>query len=384
MSANAFAPQSLGLQGADLVRGSGCRRRPCPQRQQQAPGAQQPWGPQGPWQQGPAAMPWQQSGAQAQPGGLPNPWAQQQPAWQPAQDPSQAARRVAELEAMVQRLTQQLNAAMAAHAPQLPAVQNPYAQAPLQQPALNLYAPAPVVNPYAQASVPVAPAAQSPAWLNSLPAWLRPAGAQVAALPAAAPAAPAAPAANGALAAIAAAAAAAAGQAPAPVAPAPGAVLPAPAAVAPAAPAVAMAADGRPQPLVDAIATYRAEISRISQSSSSMEPMVFSGALHSGGPVYLLPGLMLPHGVQMLSWAYLGRAASAEELAKYQQWTTAAASQPNGAKEVFARIMKDIEDRGVFQKLQQKLAAGQPVGDLAAEAVAIRQAAAAMLTYAKA
>lgn len=372
MSANAFAPQSLGFQGADLVRGSGCRRRPCPQRQQQAPGAQQPWGAQ-PWQQqGPAAMPWQQPGVPAQPGAAPNPWAQQQPAWQPAQDPNQAARRVAELEAMVQRLTQQLNAAMAAHAPQLPAVVNPYAQAP-------------VVNPYAQAPVaPVAPVAQSPAWLNSLPSWLRPAaGAQVASLPAAvAPVAPAAPAANPALAAIAAAAAAAAGQAPGAVAPAPGAVLPAPAA--PAAPAVAMAADGRPQPLVDAIATYRAEISRISQSSSSMEPMVFSGALHSGGPVYLLPGLMLPHGVQMLSWAYLGRAASAEELAKYQQWTTAAASQPNGAKDVFARIMKDIEDRGVFQKLQQKLAAGQPVGDLAAEAVAIRQAAAAMLTYAKA
>jgi hypothetical protein len=124
----------------------------------------------------------------------------------------------------------------------------------------------------------------------------------------------------------------------------------------------------------DAQAKLRAAIQAYGQAVSAEmqqanDPMIgILAGQFSGNTVMLLPGLMLPHGANMLMLAWLGREATPEELAKWQGW------QQQDARKAFADIMQDIERTG--------LAARLPETDGSAAAVtALHQEVAAKFTW---
>jgi hypothetical protein len=125
----------------------------------------------------------------------------------------------------------------------------------------------------------------------------------------------------------------------------------------------------------DAQAKLRAAIQAYGQAVNDEmrkadDPMIgILAGEFSGNTVMLLPGLMLPYGANMLMLAWLGREATAEELAKWQGWQ--ASRDP---RQAFSDIMQDIERTG--------LAARLPETDGSAAAVtALHQEVAAKFTW---
>jgi hypothetical protein len=120
--------------------------------------------------------------------------------------------------------------------------------------------------------------------------------------------------------------------------------------------------------LREAIRAYGAEIDR----SRSEMTMILGGRLVAGGPVYLLPGLMLPHGATIMMLAWLGRAPEPAELARWKAWTQGA--DGHDPRQAFGEIMADVE--------RIALAARLPETDGSPEAVtAMRQEVAARLRW---
>ncbi|MDB5095778.1 MAG: hypothetical protein JWM80_199, partial [Cyanobacteria bacterium RYN_339] len=96
-----------------------------------------------------------------------------------------------------------------------------------------------------------------------------------------------------------------------------------------------------------AIQTYGAAVSAESQKSNDMMISILAGQF-SGNQVMLLPGLMLPHGANMMMLAWLGREATPEELAKWKGW-----QDSRDGRTAFSDIMQDIERTGLAARLPE-------------------------------
>ena len=99
--------------------------------------------------------------------------------------------------------------------------------------------------------------------------------------------------------------------------------------------------------LAQAIAAYGAAVTAPGTSELTW---ILSGRL-SSDTVYLLPGLMLPHGARMMMLAWLGREPNTEELTRWQGWSAGAGGRD--ARTAFGDVMRDIERTGLAARLPE-------------------------------